>query len=142
VCAQGVIRMLSSLLLAQGHGAPMASQLMRPKPMGHVGAHLVWGRMLGKGAFGSVVESYNRLDGRYSAVKRISFHSVCPSWVPLEQIELRHARLLREVPPRLPLPLFFCCTPCSAPTSSRLLVFSRPPCKCNHIPARLSIQRA
>jgi hypothetical protein len=69
-----------------------------------VGAQQVYGRVLGKGAFGSVVESYNRLDGRYSAVKRVTFRSVCPPWVPLEQIELRHARILREVRRRACLP--------------------------------------
>lgn len=110
--------MLSSFLLAQGHGTPVAAQLLSPKPMHHVGAHLVYGRLLGKGAFGSVVETYNRLDGRYSAVKQISFHSVCPSWVPLEQIELRHARILREVPVSS-FPLVPCGLAISSPTHSR-----------------------
>jgi hypothetical protein len=106
--------MLSSFLLAQGQSTLVAAQLMSPKPMNHVGAHLVYGRILGKGAFGSVVESYNRLDGRYSAVKQISFHSVCPWWVPLEQIELRHARILREVRVA-PLPLAPCGLAISSP---------------------------
>eukprot|EP00240_Pyramimonas_obovata_P005503 CAMPEP_0118923808 /NCGR_PEP_ID=MMETSP1169-20130426/2200_1 /TAXON_ID=36882 /ORGANISM="Pyramimonas obovata, Strain CCMP722" /LENGTH=341 /DNA_ID=CAMNT_0006864857 /DNA_START=175 /DNA_END=1197 /DNA_ORIENTATION=- len=61
------------------------------------GSHLTYGRTLGKGAFGTVVEAHNRLDGRVAAVKKIPFRSPHPPWTSLEVVEEHHEKLLREV---------------------------------------------
>jgi serine/threonine protein kinase len=61
------------------------------------GAHLKYGQTLGKGAFGTVMEAHNRLDGRVVAVKKINFRSPHPPWTSLEVLEEHHQKLLREV---------------------------------------------
>ncbi|KAK3259004.1 hypothetical protein CYMTET_31978 [Cymbomonas tetramitiformis] len=71
-----LLRLLSALASQAESGQPVDNI---PTELSHLftfqGAHLEYGRQLGKGAYGQVFEAVNRVDGRKAAVKRIPFRS-------------------------------------------------------------------
>eukprot|EP00798_Chlamydomonas_sp_ICE-L_P020993 gene20993-27851_t len=69
-------------------------------------------KTIGKGGFGTVSVVRSRLDSRMMAIKKVPFKSHVAPWSPREELEGRHAKMLREVKMEFS-PYMTCYFPCN-----------------------------